>query len=406
MPTIGDAWITENLAAARTIASVPEEDALISALIQAVYAHSNTPAEKSINLAAAFDLLVSADYYRSVAHANWVYCPSDNTPLLLYPFTNACPRCLLNDKFHFHQANKPKSGAIGSATSRLLALYLQHLFQHNGRSIQVYKGKEPVDLILTDTTTTPHTILFAEIKAAPLVTLPLAVPTQELTIEVDEEVQTTPHRISDNINLLNSPLNLFIPLEVSGKWAYELYPLGEKTNREDTIWAYRHLKTLLEQHPDFLTSYFNFWQQALQKYQQKSQYDIFWFTNACGQPNPRPDDWPTRYRASGHESISDSKTSVGMDRTDDLKKATYQVLKIGAEGKPTEAYQFKVGLVSNIHAVRHFDDYMNAFKDIIWTRDESGAVSVANDLPPQTELFNLFDGIISLTSVFARDIWI
>ncbi|MCZ7672251.1 MAG: hypothetical protein M5U34_36570 [Chloroflexi bacterium] len=49
MPTIGDAWITENLAAALTIASVPEEDALISALIQAVYAHSNTPAEKSIN---------------------------------------------------------------------------------------------------------------------------------------------------------------------------------------------------------------------------------------------------------------------------------------------------------------------------------------------------------------------
>jgi hypothetical protein len=95
-----------------------------------------------------------------------------------------------------------------------------------------------------------------------------------------------------------------------------------------------------------------------------------------------------------------------MDRTDDLKKATYQVLKIGAEGKPTADYQFKVGLVSNIHAIRHFDEYMNAFKDIIWTRDESGNVTVAGDLPPDIELFNLFDGIISLTTVFARDKWL
>ena len=406
MLNFGDVWVEKNIEAAQSIAYENDEEALASSLIQAVYSHSTTPTEKAVNLAAAFDLLISAEYYRSIAHANWVYCPSDNAPLLLYPYTNACPRCLLNDEFHFHKANKPKSGAIGSATSRLLALYLQQLFQYNGRSIQVYKGREPVDLILVDTATNPQTILFAEIKAAPLITLPLAVPTQELTIEIDEEIQTSPHRISDNINLLNSSLHLFVPKMTDAQWTYELYPLGEKENREDATWAYRHLKKLLDQQFDFLPSYFTFWQQALQKYQQKAQQNIFWLTNACGQPTPRPDDWPHRHRASGYESISDSKTSVGMDRTDDLKKATYQVLKIGAEGKPTETTQFKVGLVSNIHAVRHFDDYMGAFKDIIWTRDESGHVSEAGDLPPETELFNLFDGIISLTTVFARDTWI
>ena len=100
------------------------------------------------------------------------------------------------------------------------------------------------------------------------------------------------------------------------------------------------------------------------------------------------------------------KTSVGMDRTDDLKKATYQVLKIGAEGKPAYKFDYKVGIVTNIPAVRHFEAYMSALKDIIWTRDESGTVRNANDLPPDTRLFNLVDGIVSLTGVFARDEWI
>ena len=111
-------------------------------------------------------------------------------------------------------------------------------------------------------------------------------------------------------------------------------------------------------------------------------------------------------RGTGYETISDGKTSVGMDRTDDLKKATYQVLKIGAEGKPAYKFDYKVGIVTNIPAVRHFEAYMSALKDIIWTRDESGTVRNANDLPPDTRLFNLVDGIVSLTGVFARDEWI
>jgi hypothetical protein len=105
-------------------------------------------------------------------------------------------------------------------------------------------------------------------------------------------------------------------------------------------------------------------------------------------------------------SVSDSKTSVGMDRTDDLKKATYQVLKIGAEGKPAQAYSFKVGVVSNIDAIRHFDEYLGSLKDIIWTQDKTGRMTKAGDLPPDTDLFNLFDGIVSLTDTAARDDWV
>jgi hypothetical protein len=136
------------------------------------------------------------------------------------------------------------------------------------------------------------------------------------------------------------------------------------------------------------------------------QSSIYWLTNASGHPSPRPADWPRRRRGSGFESISDSKTSVGMDRTDDLKKGTYQVLKIGAEGRPASHFAYKVGLISNLPAIRHFDDYLLALKDIIWTRETTGTVTQAKELSPDTKMFNLFDGIIALTESAARDEWV
>ena len=114
-------------------------------------------------------------------------------------------------------------------------------------------------------------------------------------------------------------------------------------------------------------AYSEFWRGALRRYGERDQSRIFWLTNACGQPSPRPDHWPRRSSGSGYESISDAKTSVGMDRTDDIKKSIYQVLKVGAEGKPSTQFVCKVGIVSNIHAVRHFDEYLEALKDIVWT---------------------------------------
>ena len=42
-----------------------------------------------------------------------------------------------------------------------------------------------------------------------------------------------------------------------------------------------------------------------------------------------------------------------MDRTDDIKKGIYQVLKLGSEGKPQSTkWNYKVGIISNIHPVR------------------------------------------------------
>ena len=127
-------------------------------------------------------------------------------------------------------------------------------------------------------------------------------------------------------------------------------------------------------------------------------------TNGCGQPTPRPDDWPRR-KGTGFESISDGKTSVGMDRTDDIKKAIYQVLKLGSSYKPTDN-SIKTAIISNIHAIRHYDEYLLTVRDVIWAIDSSKGIRNAGDLDPDTPIYNLFDGILSFTKSEIRDDWV
>lgn len=402
----GDTWIKEILRRRKPFHSEKVEKSLIIKLLDEINLRSDKQ-EKSLHLAAAFDLLVAAEYYGSVAHVGWVYCLEGDSPLLLYPYINACPRCLLEDQFVYHKANKPQSGAIGAATSRLLALFLAEMFHRKGLSIEIKRGTEPVDLIFQDHSSDAEVVFFAEVKAAPLCTLPLAVRTQELTEEIDSLTEAVAHRETGHTGLYGSEIGIYLPIykEDENIWDGRIFPLGTKKEKNDTAWAYDGLLNLLNSDSTFLDSYFRFWKDAFECYGTRVPQTPFWFTNACGPPNPRPDDWPKRPRV-GYETISDGKTSVGMDRTDDLKKATYQVLKIGAEGKPAYNFDYKVGIVTNIPAVRHFEAYMSAIKDIIWTRDESRAVRSAKDLPPDTRLFNLVDGIVSLIEVSARDEWI
>jgi hypothetical protein len=221
-----------------------------------------------------------------------------------------------------------------------------------------------------------NVVLLAEIKAAPLTTLALAVYSDEMTTPCDggEPTPITNHSPSNNPFLNSSELLLFMPLKEDSDNNYRFVSMG-RVDIHDKNWTYKSIEQALEQHSNFFEDYLHFWLEAFQSYkdnyrairrgQQFRSNTTFWFTNACGQPNPRPDDWPKR-TGTGYRSVSDGKTSVGMDRTDDIKKGIYQVLKVGAESKPNDkSFNVKTALISNIHAIRHYDDYLRSLEDVV-----------------------------------------
>ena len=385
----------------------PLEFELISKVIDGCYRLHKKNQGLSIGklLASGFDLVVSADYYSSVGHKGWFYCPIP-TPSLYYHFTNCCPRHALENLFYFHPSSKPESGSIGKSTSRLLRNFLNVLLKKRGRSEQILKGAEPVDVVVVNEEN--HHIFFGEIKASPLLTLPLRMDVEKLTDADGNEISDHDGDVTISA-VFGKKLNLFVPKIVGGKWEEGQYPFGHRIDATDKFWGYRSMIEILNRDDEFLSDYYHFWSQALAKYHPKLTDSVYWLTNGCGAPNPRPNWWPKSKGGDGggYESISDSKTSVGMDRTDDIKKGIYQILKLGSEGKPLSSrWQFKVGIVSNIHAARHFDEYLASLKNLIWTHDITGEAKKAGDLEPDHPFYNLFDGIIALTKCHFRDEWL
>ena len=153
----------------------------------------------------------------------------------------------------------------------------------------------------------------------------------------------------------------------------------------------------------FMETYIEYWKESYNAYCRHDRTtNIFWLTNACGKPANLPSDWE-----GGTTCISDEKTSVGMDRTDDIKKGIYQVLKLGSEGKNLKSdWRYKVGIISNIHPARHFETCLGSIKDLMWTISEKDDVTKISDLPPDQPIYNLFDGIVTFTKSYTKDGWV
>ncbi|WNF04868.1 hypothetical protein [Brevibacillus borstelensis] len=403
-------WANQILDKAQLVMPETHEQNLADTLIDLCYnAAKRTNVPVGIALAASFDLLVGAEYYRNVINRGWCYCPEHQS--LIFPYTNTCPACVLSGKFHFHRSNKPESGKIGTATSRLLCVFLDRLFVKSSRNFKIFKGSEPIDILIHDEQ--KNIMLLAEVKAAPLITLPLLVRSEEkITDLVDGEIVEIPHSAVDNSSLSSSNICLLLPVFHDGSWQSKFVELQTKDDiLTNTIWAYGQLENIFRGNNDLFDLYLDTWKRAFEAYQvayheKDRSSNIFWLTNACGQPKPRPVDWPAR-SGTGYESVSDGKTSVGMDRTDDIKKGIYQVLKLGAESKPiNQQYQIKTALISNIHAARHYDEYLTSLQDVVWALDETGLAKKAGELDSETPIYNLFDGIISFTRNHPRDEWI
>lgn len=401
-----DSWIEKTMTQCKPIEPEnPVEEELAKLLVELSYSNKDLyPKSTGRILASAFDLLVAARYYGAVSHTGWFYCPAKE-PRLFFHYTNCCPRDVIKNRFFHHQSNKPESGKIGTATARLLLLFYKAIFAHHKRKEKILKGTEPVDTVIVDEE--KHRVLFAEIKASPLLTPSISSKSERLTTEKEGQVKEKEHAGLDNTALFSKNIEMFIPEKINGNWEERYFDIGARKDAKDNYWAYLGIIKLLKENKHFFSEYFAFWNEALNSYQPKSSQNIFWLTNACGTPAPTPQRWPARTNGGGVESISDSKTSVGMDRTDDLKKGIYQVLKLGSLGKPVIGkWDYKVAIISNIHAARHFEEYLESLKNVVWTIDASGKAKKIADLPKEQAVYNLFDGLVALTSTLSRDEWI
>jgi hypothetical protein len=233
----------------------------------------------------------------------------------------------------------------------------------------------------------------------------MACKSDKLVAEIDENIVCLPHTSTANIRLTDSDFLLFLPVKSTDSWICETIYLG-RPQQGSPYWTYHALARILNNESVF-SRYVTFWREAFEAYVSRNVTNpVYWLTNACGQPVPRPENWPARKTGAGYESISDGKTRVGLDRTDDIKKGIYQVLKIGTQTKLLENNRnIKVGLLSNIHAARHYAEYLMGMENVIWTLDENSSPNSTRYYSSE-EMHNLFDGIVTFTKSHIRDSWL
>lgn len=146
--------------------------------------------------------------------------------------------------------------------------------------------------------------------------------------------------------------------------------------------------------------FINTWATARQVYISKDKtHKMYYLTNACGSPPSEAKKlhgWPQK------EVISDSKTSAGMDRTDDIKKGIYQTLKIGITHKKDSS--FKTAIISNLPAYRHARDYVSPFIPMLWGLESDIRTVGDEQAILRSDLRYIFDYIITLENPMLREL--
>jgi hypothetical protein len=297
-------------------------------------------------------------------------------------FINLCVPCLLNNnEWRYQKAAKPQSGAIGKLTSEII-LKCVNLYFDEFTEVKSIGGVGLADAVLIHKN---GTIILCEIKASPLTTFPF--------------LFDIPETLGDPETLTRSQiLSLESALYLHGK---VVIPLGSP---KDELWPFR-------QTADYITSSIQNcnveamiakWDEIRKAYRTRDKSSVLYYiANASGHPPKiakNQFDWPT------NESISDSKTSAGLDRTDDIKKGIYQTFKLSIESaKEFPSHNIKTALISNLPAYRHGVDYIEPFYDIYWGQESSFVDEKQGSYScKRSALKRPFDYIIALDDAFTR----
>lgn len=334
-----------------------------------------------------FDLMMSSAYIDATAgiEKSIEQCSELNDKYNSHlGFINLCSPCYINsEKWSYQKAVKPQSGALGKLSSEVILRFIEKLYPQLTEVIAV-GGTEAADAVLKHES---GMVILAEVKSAPLLTYPFLFKAPDSCLKGDHE----------KLIITNSQLRACeSAIYLHGLGSVDLGKVG------DDLWPFKPLVNFLTDSGNykFIQACIDEWLSARDAYSRKDrQNKMYYLANASGSP-PKiakdRDGWPKK------ESISDSKTSAGMDRTDDIKKGIYQALKIGTHVKDDPS--IKTAIISNLPAYRHGEGYVSPFVNMLWGLDEdiddlNGQKAILAD-----KLRRAFDFIITLEDPILRDI--
>lgn len=334
-----------------------------------------------------FDLIMSSAYIEATSGIEKAIeqCSSINGQYNAHlGFINLCSPCYINnERWSYQKAVKPQSGALGKLSSEVILRFIERLYPQITEVIAV-GGTEAADAVLKHET---GMVILAEVKSAPLLTYPFLFNAPDSCLKGEHE-----KLIITNSQLRACDSAIFL----HGVGPVSLGKVGSD------LWPFKPLVSFLtdEENMPVIQTCINEWISARNAYSKKDrQNKMFYLANASGSPPKlakERDGWPKK------ESISDSKTSAGMDRTDDIKKGIYQSLKIGTHLKD-DPY-IKTAIISNLPAYRHGNEYVAPFVNLLWGLDGditelNGQKGILSD-----KLRRAFDFIITLEEPILRDI--
>jgi hypothetical protein len=273
------------------------------------------------------------------------------------------------------------TGALGKLSSEVILRFIEKLHPQLVEVLAV-GGVEFSDAVLKHKN---GLVILAEVKSAPLLTYPFLFNIPKTCLKGNHEkavITNSQLRASDSAVYLHNG---------------EKIDLGKVG---DPMWPFRRLVQFMinKKNSCLIDNCIKNWLSARDAYSKKDrQNKMYYLANASGQPPliaKSRDGWPQ------NESISDSKTSAGMDRTDDIKKGIYQSLKIGTHIKKLP--HIKTAIISNLPAYRHGEEYVSPFLTMLWGL-ESDLENLAGETAIKSDrLRRAFDFLITIEDPVLR----
>ncbi|MBI5479730.1 MAG: hypothetical protein HY906_12780 [Deltaproteobacteria bacterium] len=320
----------------------------------------------SIVLSAIFDYVTNVEYCAvhqgRITDSKWIYCNAEKDggggtspgtqARVFYSFLKQCPCCCLKVGLEARiegAQHKPASHHIGEITGCLMGMVLVPVLASCDPPLKyamVTKQSHSVDAVAFSR---DLAVLF-EIKASPLVTLPVAADLpRSMRKDTDAgSIEYTLHQLVD-FQHESADLYFFIPHRDTR------VPLGRAT---DPTWPYEPATAFVAGTDGFL-DYLSAWAElfeafAVPKTERTGRLEgVAYLTNGWG------------------DEIDSNKTKPGLGRTDDMKKGTYQLLKYGAYYKDRCSRKaLYSALLANLDPVNLWAEYLERLLDVRWARDQ------------------------------------